>query len=179
MIFEELKRDTVYQGRAFGVQVVRMRLPGDRLRDYDLVRHNPSVTVLPLDDKGRLLFVRQFRLGAGGDLLELPAGVMEPGEEPLDCAAREIREETGLSAGKLELLGDFYLAPGYCDEHMYVFLATDLLPDPLEQDEDEFLEIEAIPAAEALKLARENRIQDSKTLASLLLALPWLNQAHS
>lgn len=178
MIFEELKRDTVFQGRAFDVQVVRMRLPGGRLRDYDLVRHKPSVTILPLDEKGRLLFVRQFRLGAGSDLLELPAGVMEDGEDPLDCAAREIREETGFSAGKLDLLGDFYLAPGYSDEHMYVFLATGLLADPLEQDEDEFLEIEAIPAAEALKLAQENRIQDSKTLASLLLALPRLSGAR-
>lgn len=178
MIFEEIKRDSVYQGRAFGVQVVRMRLPDGRLRDYDLVRHKPSITVLPLDEKGRLLFVRQFRLGAGSELLELPAGVMEDGEEPLECAARELREETGFSAGKLTLLGDFYLAAGYSDEHMYVYLATDLLPDPLEQDEDEFLEVDAVPAAEALKLARDNRIQDSKTLATLLLALPWLNEAR-
>jgi ADP-ribose pyrophosphatase len=179
MIFEELKRETVYQGRAFGVQVVRLRLPDDRVRDYDLVRHMPSVTVVPLDEKGRLLFVRQFRLGAGEELLELPAGVMEAGEEPLTCAAREVREETGFSAGTLELLGDFYLAPGYSDEHMYVYLATQLMADPLEQDDDEFLELEAIPAAEVLKMAQEARIHDSKTLASLLLALPRLNELHS
>lgn len=176
MIFEELKRDTAYQGRAFSVQVVRLRLPDDRVRDYDLVRHMPSVTIVPLDMAGRLLFVRQFRLGAGEEMLELPAGVMEAGEEPLACAEREIREETGFSAGRLELLGDFYLAPGYSDEHMYVYLATDLRVDPLEQDDDEFMELEAIPVVEALKMAREKRINDGKTLASLLLALPRLNE---
>lgn len=172
MIFEELKRDTVYQGRAFGVQVVRMRLPDNRVRDYDLVHHAPSVTIVPVDEQGRLLFVRQFRLGAGEELLELPAGVMEAGEEPLICAAREIREETGFAAGKLELLGDFYLAPGYSDEHMYVYLATELNPDPLKQDDDEFLELEAIPAAKVF--AGKNHIHDSKSLAALLLALPKL-----
>jgi len=178
MIFEELKRNTVYQGRAFGVQVVGLRLPDGRVRDYDLVRHVPSVTVVPLDETGRLLFVRQFRLGAGEELLELPAGVMEAGEEPLACAAREVREETGFSAGMLEMLGDFYLAPGYSDEHMYVYLATELTADPLEQDDDEFIELEAIPVAEVLKMAQEGRIHDSKTLASLLLALPRLNKLH-
>ncbi len=176
MIFEELKRDTVYQGRAFGVHVVRLRLPDDRVRDYDLVHHMPSVTIVPLDDKGRLLFVRQFRLGAGEELLELPAGVMEAGEEPLVCAEREIREETGYAAGKMELLGDFYLAPGYSDEHMFVYLASELQLDPLKQDEDEFLELEAIPAGEAL--ANLRAIHDSKTLAALLLAQPRLAEVH-
>ncbi|GAP12365.1 NTP pyrophosphohydrolase including oxidative damage repair enzymes [Longilinea arvoryzae] len=176
MIFEELKRDTVYQGRAFGVQVVHLRLPDDRVRDYDLVHHMPSVTIVPLDEKGRLLFVRQFRLGAGEELLELPAGVMEAGEEPLACAEREVREETGYAAGKMELLGDFYLAPGYSDEHMYVYLATGLQPDPLKQDDDEFLELEAIPAGEVL--AGRNTLHDSKTLAALLLAQPRLLEAR-
>lgn len=179
MIFEELKRETAYQGRAFGVQVVRLRLPDERVRDYDLVHHMPSVSVVPLDEKGRLIFVRQFRLGVGADLLELPAGVMEAGEEPETCAAREIREEIGYSAGRLELLGDFYLAPGYSDEHMYVYLASQLRADPLKHDDDEFLEIEAIPLAEALQMARKNRIHDSKTLASLLLALPVLTAARA
>lgn len=174
MIFKELKRDTTYQGRAFDVQVVRLRLPDALERDYDLVHHKPSISVVPLDDRGRLLFVRQFRVGAGGELLELPAGVVESGEEPLACAARELREETGFSAEKLESLGDFYLTPGYCDERMYVFLATGLHANPLKQDDDEFLEIEAIPVGEALEMAARNRINDSKTLASLLLALPRL-----
>jgi ADP-ribose pyrophosphatase len=179
MIFKELKRDTVYQGRAFGVHVVRLQMPDDRLRDYDLVHHMPSVTIVPLDEAGRLLFVRQFRLGAGEELLELPAGVMEAGEEPLTCAGRELREETGFSAGKMELLGDFYLAPGYSDEHMYVYLATDLHADPLAQDEDEFMELEAIPINDALAMVREKRLHDSKTLASLLLALPRLDDSRS
>ena len=96
----------------------------------------------------------------------------------IEAARLDVREETGFSAGMLEMLGDFYLAPGYSDEHMYVYLATELTADPLEQDDDEFIELEAIPAAEVLKMAQEGRIHDSKTLASLLLALPRLNKLH-
>jgi ADP-ribose pyrophosphatase len=116
------------------------------------------------------LFVKQYRIGVGEELLELPAGVLNDGEDPQTCAAREIREETGMAAGKLELLGDFYLAPGYSSEHMYIFLASALYPSPLEQDADEFLQLVTIPAEQAVEMAQNGGLRDAKSLAALMLA---------
>ena len=174
MGFEKLKAETVYSGRAFSVEKVEMRLPDEKIRSYDLVRHNGSVTIVPLDSQGNLLFVSQYRIGLEQELLELPAGVMEDSEEPAQSAEREVREETGMAAGNLELLGDYYLAPGYSSERTYAYLATGLYPNPLAQDEDEFLQLRAIPVKEAYRLALDGAIQDSKSLAALLLARPRL-----
>jgi ADP-ribose pyrophosphatase len=99
---------------------------------------------------------------------------MEAGEPPEACAYREVREEIGMSASQLVKVGEFFLAPGYSTEYMYVYLATGLKPDPLEADEDEFLIVETIPVAEVYRLAEEGVIQDSKTLAALFLARPHL-----
>jgi ADP-ribose pyrophosphatase len=103
-------------------------------------------------------------------LLELPAGTLDGDEDPAVCAAREIREETGMAAGTLTKVGDFYLAPGYSTEFMHVFLATDLSFDPLEADADEFLSVEHIPVAEAIRMAERGEMPDAKSLAALLLA---------
>ncbi len=103
------------------------------------------MVILPVDDQGNLFFVRQYRHAAGLDLLELPAGTLDEGEAPEACARREVREETGMAAGKMEHLGGFYLAPGYSTEYMHVYLATGLHSDPLEADADEFLTVEVIP----------------------------------
>lgn len=176
MDFTPLSRESVYQGRAFDVERVHLRLPDGNQRVYDLVRHADSVTIVPMDAHGNLLFVNQFRLGVGGILLELPAGVAASGEAPEVCAAREVREETGMAAERLELLGDFYLAPGYSSEHMYVYLASGLYADALEQDADEFLQLVSMPAAKAYEMAYSGQIRDSKTLAALMLAAPKLSR---
>jgi ADP-ribose pyrophosphatase len=123
-----------------------------------------------------VLFVCQYRHAAGKDLLELPAGTRD-GDEPYEeCAAREIREETGMQAGRLEKVGEFYLAPGYSTEFMVVYLATDLSPNPLEADEDEFLVVEKMPVKQALQLAEQGNMPDAKSLAALFLARPWLEK---
>ncbi len=169
-----IKRTAVYTGKAFTVAQHLMRLPDGRANTYDLVEHNNAVTILPLDAQGNILFVRQYRLGANGDLLELPAGVLHDDEDPALGAAREVREETGFAAAQLIPLGGFYMAPGYSTEYMHVFLATGLTPDPLPQDDDEFLQVETIPAARVLEMARNGELRDGKTLVSLLLAGPAL-----
>jgi ADP-ribose pyrophosphatase len=174
MNFEILQRDVVYQGRAFEVQRLDLRLPDGRVRPFDLVHHNPSVSVIPVTADGKLLFVRQYRVGHEDILLELPAGVLDEGEDPLEGARRELREETGMDAAELMKLGKAYLAPGYCDELMYFFLARQLSSAPLEQDDDEFLHLEALTIAEAFAMARRGEIYDSKTLASLFLAAPYI-----
>jgi ADP-ribose pyrophosphatase len=132
--------------------------------------------MLPIDEHGNLFFVRQYRHAAGADLLELPAGTRDEDESYEACAKREMREETGMAAGKLEKLGDFYLAPGYSTEFMVVYLATDLSHDPLEADADEFLQVEKIPVKKAIEMAQRGEVPDAKSLAALFLARPRLDE---
>lgn len=171
--FELLNSETVYSGRAFSVEVVDARLPDGNVRRFDLVRHTGAVTIVPLHE-GKIFFVRQYRFGADDALLELPAGTLNHGEDPAVCAAREVREEIGMAAGKLDKLGEFYLAPGYSTEYMHVYLAGELYPDQLPGDDDEFLQVEAIPVDQVMQMVRDNQLNDGKTLAALLLALPHL-----
>ena len=176
MKFELLNSETIFKGRVFTIRRDNLRTPDGRTTKFDIVEHHGSVVILPIDNNGNLLLVRQYRHAAMDNLLELPAGTLDPAEEPAPCAAREIREETGMGAGKLEELGKFYLAPGYSTELMTVFLATDLRVDPLDPDADEFLEVEKIPLAEAFSLAETGQMPDAKTLAALLMARPHLSQ---
>ena len=175
MPFELIKSETLLQGRAFKVRRDYLRTPNGRETKLEIIEHGGSVVLIPLDD-GNLLFVRQYRHAAGADLLELPAGTRDENEPFEKCAAREIREETGMEAGKLQKVGEFYLAPGYSTELMAVFLATDLKHNPLEADEDEFLQVEKIPLKKAIEMAEGGDIQDAKSLAALLLAKPHLEK---
>lgn len=168
------KRVTTYRGKAFNVELVELEMPDGRPAKYDLVRHPGAVTIVPLDAEGDVYFVKQYRLGVEGSLLELPAGTLGDGEKPLKCASREIREEIGFRAEKWIELGDFFLAPGYSSEHMTVFLALDLHFDPAKGDEDEFLKVEKISSLTVMDMIQKNQIHDGKTLAALCLAMPYL-----
>ena len=170
MPFEFLHSETLLKGRAFAIRRDTLKAPDGRETKFDIIEHGGSVIIVPIDKDGNLLFVRQYRHAAGIDLLELPAGTLEEGEDPAVCAAREIREETGFAADKIEKIGDFYLAPGYSTEFMHVYLAQDLRHDPLEADADEFLSVEKIPFAEAVQMAERGEMPDAKSLAALLLA---------
>jgi ADP-ribose pyrophosphatase len=170
MPYETLHTETLYHGRAFNVRRDEIRLPDGKTARLEIVDHVGAVTLVPVDDQNRVWFVRQYRHPAGEVLLELPAGMVELGEAPLDCARREIREEIGMAAGRIELIGEFYLAPGYSTEFMHVFLATDLHPDPLPGDADEFISVEPIPLEVVLRTIESGKIRDAKTLASLMLA---------
>ena len=176
MPFELIKSEPLFQGRAFKIRRDYLKTPDGRETKFDIVEHGGSVIIIPMDNEGNLLFVRQYRHAAGMDLLELPAGTRD-GDEPFEeCAAREIREETGMEAGKLQKVGEFYLAPGYSTEFMVVFLATDLKDNPLQADEDEFLEVERIPIKQAFVMVERGEVPDAKSLAALLLARPFLSQ---
>ncbi len=174
MKFEILNSEAMYHGRAFDVARCEVRLPDGRLSHYDLVQHRGAVTLVPVDDQGRILLVCQYRLGADRELWELPAGVLEAGEAPESAAAREVREETGFAARELRKLGEFYMAPGYSSEFMFVFLASGLYEAPLQADADEFLQVAAVPAKECFEMIHSGKIIDGKTIASLLLAQPYL-----
>ncbi len=177
MTFEWLEEVEQYRGRAFAVAKVKVRLPDGRETYYDYVKHSGAVTLVPVDDQNRILFVTQYRMGVKGDLLELPAGTLEKDEDPALCAAREVREETGMAARTITKLGEFYLAPGYSSEYMHVYLMTGLYPSPLEQDDDEFLQVTAIPVEKVWEMIHSNQIRDGKTLSCLLLAMPHLKNA--
>ena len=170
MPFTVLNRKKRFKGHAFDVSVIHVELPNGVERDYDLVEHGDSVTIVPIGENGEIYFVNQHRIGSGGDLLELPAGVQELNEDPLTCARREIREEIGLAAMNFKELGGFYLAPGYTDEYMTVFLATGLYESPLEADPDEFIDVSSLSAEEVYHKALAGDFHDGKTLAALLLA---------
>lgn len=163
-----------YKGRAFDVHRVEVGFPNGRTTHLDIVEHVPAVTILPIDAHGQVWLVRQYRHPTGIEILELPAGTLEPGEDPASCAQRELREEIGMGAGSLKKIGSYFLAPGYSTEYMHVYLATDLFPADLPQDDDEFLTVECFPIASVLEAARSGEIQDAKTLASLYLAQPFL-----
>lgn len=170
MPFELLKSEVLMKGRAFAIRRDYLKTPAGRETKLDIIEHGGSAVIIPVDENGNILLVRQYRHAAGKELLELPAGTLDENEDPLVCAAREIREETGMAAETITKLGEFYLAPGYSDEFMIVYLATELSPSPLDADEDEFLSVESVPIAEAIKMAERGEIPDAKSLAALFLA---------
>ena len=162
---------TVHTGRTYTLEEVVVLLPNKNRKKYDRINHRDSVTIIPVDDGGNIWFVRQFRFGSNSELLELPAGVMETNEEPVECAKREIREEIGMAAKVWRQLGSYYLAPGYCTENNYAFLAQQLFASPLNMDEDEFLKVEQIPIPKVLQMIANGEIHDGKSLAASGLLL--------
>jgi len=175
MPFELISSENILKGRVFTIRRDTLKTPDGRETVFEIVEHGGSVIIIPIDEDGNILFVRQYRHAAGKDLLELPAGTRENNELYDTCAAREIREETGMEAGSLKKVGEFYLAPGYSTEFMGVFLATDLKYNPLEADDDEFLSVEKIPIKEAFGMAERGEMPDAKTLAALLVVKPHLD----
>jgi ADP-ribose pyrophosphatase len=172
--FELLRSETLLEGRAFKIRRDYLRTPDGRDTKLEIVEHGGSVVMLPIDDAGNLIFVRQYRHAAGRDLLELPAGTRDGNETYEACAAREMREETGMAAGRLEKAGEFFLAPGYSTEFMTVFIARALTPDPLPSDADEF-QVERIPVRDAIRVAGRGAVPDAKSLAALFVA-PGLSE---
>jgi len=167
-----LSHQVVYQGRQFTVETLLLHLENQKEHHYERVNHRNSVTILPVNDQGQILFVSQYRVGANHKVLELPAGVIEANEDPRTCALREVREEVGMATDLLTSLGSYYLAPGYCTELNHAFLAQKLHFAPLSADEDEFLNLNAIPIKRAYQMAELGEIQDGKSLAAMLLARP-------
>ena len=176
MPFELIKSEVLMKGRAFAIRRDHLKTPDGRETKFEIIEHGGSAVIIPVDEHGNILFVRQYRHATGQDLLELPAGTLDEDEDPAVCAAREIREETGMAASQLTKLGDFYLAPGYSTEFMHVYLATDLSYSPLEADADEFLSVEKVPVAEAMQKAERGEVPDAKSLAALFLARPSLKK---
>jgi ADP-ribose pyrophosphatase len=163
-----LTRRIVHHGRVMDFEVYEVRLPDGRTAQRDIVTHPGAVAIAALDADGQVLLVRQYRTAAARTLLEIPAGTLHPGEDPLLAAARELREETGFAPGKLESLGGIFVAPGYTSEYIHLYLATDLSAAPLPMDDDEFIALERLPLDEALAAIESGAICDAKSVTALL-----------
>jgi ADP-ribose pyrophosphatase len=158
----------VFDGNLIKLDVHKVKLPDGKHSKREIVQHPGAVAIVALDAKQQIFLVRQFRLAADKVMLEIPAGTLEPGETPEDCARRELQEEIGYSPKKLESLGGIYTAPGYTTEFIHLFLATGLKKSNLEGDADEFIEVVQMPFDEALQMVDAGEIVDSKTVAGLL-----------
>jgi ADP-ribose pyrophosphatase len=169
---------TEYSTPLFTVKRINLAFPDGETRDYDLIEIQNAVTVLPIDDDGNVYFVNQYRVGAKKVLLELPAGKIEDAEDPLLTAQRELREEIGMAAHAWTPLGGFYMTPGYATEYMHCFLAQDLYPDALTPDVDEFIHLTRLPLVEVRRMMSDQMIEDSKTLAVMMLAQRFLPQTR-
>ncbi len=166
----------MYEGRVVSLRLDTLELEGGQTVQREIVEHRGAIVIAALDAEGGVLMVRQYRHPTGESLLELPAGTLEPGEDPLETAVRELQEETGFFPGDMRAAGGFYSAPGFCNEFLHFFVARDLRPQKLEGDEDEDIEVEVLGAARASELILSGEIRDAKTIAGLYileLAQPW------
>ena len=171
-----LSSEPVWQGRTIAVSRERVALPNGNEVELDLVRHPGATAIVPLLDDGTVVLVRQYRHAAGGWLLEVPAGKLSPGEEAEACARRELAEETGLRAGELTPLGCVWMTPGFCDERIWLFLATGLATGEQRLEADEAIEIVRLPLSEAVRRAAGGEIADAKSTCALLRAAALLQE---
>lgn len=167
---ELIESQHIFKGAIFTVERDRIREENGFEIVREIVRHPGGAGCLPLLPDGRVVLVKQYRHPARRELLEIPAGKIEAGESPIECATREVEQETGFRAGKVELLADFFSTPGFCEERLYIYLATELTLAEQNPDHDEFVEVVCLPLTEAVAMAERNEIEDSKTIIALLLA---------
>jgi ADP-ribose pyrophosphatase len=158
----------IYSGRVVKLELLDVRLPDGKEARREIIRHPGAVAIVAIDPAGKVLMVRQFRAAAGKILSEIPAGTLNPNESPLDCALRELQEETGFRAEKLDPIGGIYTAPGYTTEFIHLFYATGLSESRLQGDADEFIEVDHISMTEALAMIDSGEISDGKSVAGLL-----------
>ena len=164
-----LSEELVYDGKLFKVIKEKVRLPDGKERPREIVKHPGAVALVPVDDEGHLLLVRQYRRAAGKVLLEIPAGTREPDEDAETCARRELQEEIGHDAGSVERLGGFYSAPGFCTEFLDCYLLTDLNESRADADDDENIEVVRLSAEEAIDAIRRGEICDAKSICGILM----------
>ncbi|THJ21100.1 MAG: NUDIX hydrolase [Nitrospira sp. CG24E] len=158
---------SIYTGRVITLNVDTVTLPNGFTVDLEVVRHPGAAAVVPLKDDGTVVLIRQFRQAAGGFIYEIPAGKLHPGEDPTVCAVRELEEEVGYRAGKLDLLSSIFTAPGFTDEVIHIYKATELTVGRQQLDRDEVLEVIEMPLLEAVRMIEAGTIRDAKSIVGL------------
>ncbi|MCU9810423.1 NUDIX hydrolase [Paraclostridium sp. AKS81] len=172
MIIEEqtVSSDRIYTGKVISLKVDTVEVPKKGYQKREIIEHPGAVGIVAITDDNKVLLVRQFRKAIEKVLWEIPAGKLEQGESPKDCAIRELKEETGYSANNMKLIHKFYTSSGFSNQKIYVYLATDLEKGECCLDEDEFLELHEINLNDAYEMINKNDIEDAKTSIGLLLA---------
>jgi len=165
---EKVQGERIFDGAIVRLEVDQVRLPNGENARREVVYHPGGVAVLALDGQKMVTLVRQFRYPIGQELLELPAGKLDPGEEHALAAARELSEETGLEAGEMTYLGNILVSPGFCTERLHMYLARDLVRKGQHLDEDEFLDVVTMPFDRLTQLVMDGEIEDAKTVACVL-----------
>lgn len=173
-----LREDTVssrliYEGCVVKLRVDTVKTPDGQEATREVVEHSDCVAIIAVDADGNILLVNQFRKPVEKELLEIPAGGIDPGEDAADAVRREMQEETGFRPQFVEKLGGFYSAPGYCTEYLYLYLASDLVPSVLHAEDTEGIEVIRVPESDVLSLISEGRICDVKSVAGLLAYLKY------
>lgn len=166
-----LKSQEIFRGRIVNLRVDTVLLPDQRQSTREVIEHVPAVAIVALDDKGNIIMVRQFRKPVEEVLLEIPAGLMDSGEEPLISAKRELREETGLTASHWEKILSYYSTPGFTNECLHLYLATGLSQGEVDPDEDEFVEIVSMPLEKAYDMIFKGQIKDGKSIIGIQYAM--------
>jgi ADP-ribose pyrophosphatase len=167
-------RRPIYEGRIVNLGLETVHLPNGHELELEVIRHSGASAVVPVLPDGQVVLIRQYRHAGGGFLLELPAGRLEPGEAPEQCAARELREETGYTAGAWQYLLPLLTTPGFTDEVIHLYLARDLVPGDTAHEADEFIERMPMPLSDALGRVLTGEIRDGKTIAGLFAAASHL-----
>ncbi len=164
----KVKGETLYEGKVLTLRRETLSYEDGSQQHWEIIRHPGAVVILAVDREEQIYLVNQWRRPIGKIILELPAGTLEDGEPPLECAKREIQEEIGYRAEKWTSLGGFYSAPGFCDEYLHFFLAQELSESTLDGDENEGIDVVKLPLEKALALVDRQQIEDLKTLYALL-----------
>lgn len=159
-----------YRGEWIEVVTEDVELPGGRHATLDTVRHPGAAAIVPFVSEDDVLLIRQYRYATGGEIFEIPAGKRDPGEDPRACAIRELEEEAGKRAGRLEALGSIWTAPGFTDEKIYLFAAHDLDDVPQRLEDDEIIEIVTVPLSRALEMVWNGDLVDAKSAIALVHA---------
>lgn len=168
------RREVIHKGRVFDFTVETVTLPNGNRLNMDIIRHPGAAAIVAVDDRERVFMLRQYRHAAGGTLWEIPAGTLEEDENPLNCAQRELVEEAGCRAADWLKLGTIVPVPGYSDEEIHIYLARALKEAPQHLDPDEIIQVQRLPLSEVVRMIANGEVQDAKTMAGLMLALPKL-----
>ncbi|MBA7469638.1 Methanol dehydrogenase activator [subsurface metagenome] len=168
MVEKTLSSQLIYDGRVVKLRVDTVRMPSGRETRREIVEHRDCVAIVAVDADDNVLLVKQFRKSVEKELLEIPAGGIDPGEDPVTTVRREMQEETGYLPGKVEKLGGFYSSPGFCTEYLHLYLATDLTPSPLYAEDTESIKLVRVPISQIPSLIASGSICDAKSIAGLL-----------